>query len=230
MAKQTSEQIEPTFLGAPLSALREAASALLSYAVGPVGRATTDPIYRLIVEGRIAPKYSSCGDLAHWLLYRLGVRAPWINRAEFKPPLGHGWRVEWNLTYLTAPTNPAAYAARKMTAVPQLLAGDVFQVSNRFGGHELCVTAGEPGADPGTWLVHTAEYGQPGGAPKSHVLSLHAATGLVFCGSDQITHVLPLAAALALDGLERPDLVLLDTAIKATLGAKLAPAIASPAP
>lgn len=219
---------ERTFRGAALAAYRTAASALLTDAAGPApgGRLTTDPKYRSVVEGRIAPKYSSCGDLAHWLFYRLGVRAPWINRAEFKAPAGHGWRVGWNLAFLTAgPDNAAAYAARKLTAVPKLDAGDVFLISNVYGGHAICVTAGEDQPD-GSRLIHTAEYGQPGGLPKTHILTLHAATGLVFCGGNQVTHIVPLAAALALPGLDAPDLRGLADAVKAVFTAPPAPGTA----
>lgn len=61
---------------------------LLSYACGRFdsGRNEDDPIYQGVTEGRDVPpfreKYSSCGDLAHWLLFRLGSRLEMINRKE----------------------------------------------------------------------------------------------------------------------------------------------------
>jgi hypothetical protein len=65
---------------------------------GDVGRLVTDPVYQRIVEGRDkGPKYSSCGDLAHWLLFILGVREPWVNRDENK-----GWRSGFNVNLLIA--------------------------------------------------------------------------------------------------------------------------------
>jgi hypothetical protein len=101
-----------------LEASRLAASLLLTYAVSDEVRSTLDPVYRTIVEGRTGPKYSSCGDLAHWLLFRLGVRAPFINRAEYRESDGgHGWRVGLNLNLLTPPgigTNPVAHNCHKL--------------------------------------------------------------------------------------------------------------------
>jgi hypothetical protein len=236
---------EPTFFGAALSAYRLAASALLTYAVAGHTRSTSDPVYRAIVEGRLGLKYSSCGDLAHWFLYRLGVRAPWINRAEFKPPQGHGWRVGLNLNLLAAPgigTNEQAVMVRPDTrhpstskdaagnplpgaliskrtfaGIPDLEAGDTFQVSNIFGGHQLCVTGSTaPEARPDKTqplTITTAEYGQPGGAAKTHVLTYHADSGLIFCGSSQVRFILTLPDALGAPGLVPPDLRLVDQAI-----------------
>ena len=66
-----------------VDAMRLAASLLLTWAVDDSSIATTDVKYRLIVEHRVAPKYSSCGDLPAWLYYRLGVRAPFVNRTEY---------------------------------------------------------------------------------------------------------------------------------------------------
>lgn len=183
---------ELTFNNAPLSAYRVAASALLTYAVSENG--AQGPVYMRVVEGRKAPKYSSCGDLAHWLLYRLGVRLPWINRSEFtRDASGFGWRVGLNLNLLAAPevgSNTCAVPARKLTTIPELAAGDLLQVSTESGGHEICVTGRTSD------VIQTAEYGQPGGLAKSHALTLHKPTGLVFCGQSQVTHVLPLASVL----------------------------------
>src|ERR1044071_3102756 len=63
------------------------AADLLEYACnGHAGRAESDPVYQAVTEGRdigaMQKDYSSCGDLAHWLFYRIGVRFPWVNRAE----------------------------------------------------------------------------------------------------------------------------------------------------
>lgn len=74
---------------------RLAAVALVHYACGPAPRAPgrgwrskNDPVYLEVVEGRdVGPRrkrYSSCADLAHWLVFRLGVRAHWINRDEHR--------------------------------------------------------------------------------------------------------------------------------------------------
>lgn len=225
MTETVQTPVPPTEGTWGLLEYRQAAAALLTYAVnGQLGRSTADRIYKEIVEQRAGAKYSSCGDLAHWLAYRLGVRAPWVNRAEFKQPPGHGWRVEWNLTYLTADKdstgrviNPAARAMRKQTTLPLFDSGDIFQVSNVYGGHVLCVV-GHDKDNPAR--IFTAEYGQPGGAAKEHLLTLHAATGLVFCGANQITHAVGLAEALQEPGTVAPDLVTIDRAVRAVYGAK----------
>jgi len=217
------------FNDTPLQAFRLGASALLTYAVASSVKPTTDQVYRAIVEGRLAPKYSSCGDLAHWFLYRLGVRAPWINRVENKPV---GWRVGLNLNLLHAPpvgSCAAAVAVRSKLsgdpavvaheAIPDFNAGDVILVSTAFGGHAICVTGAEPRAEGAPLTVHTAEYGQPGGAAKTHVITIDKPTGVMFCGSSQITSYLTLPAALGAGPLAAPDLKLIDVAVKADFSA-----------
>lgn len=66
---------------------------------GTDGRSKKDPVYQYVVEKRDFPamytRYSSCGDRAHALLFRLGVRESWINRNEHK-----GWRVGQNISAL----------------------------------------------------------------------------------------------------------------------------------
>jgi hypothetical protein len=63
---------------------RAAAAAFCEYATnGETGRKCSDPVYQAIVEKRDkGPGYSSCGDLAHWLLTRLGCRDTRLNRKE----------------------------------------------------------------------------------------------------------------------------------------------------
>jgi len=73
-----------------ISVWQMGAVALAEYACGySAGRSKDDPVYLGVVEHRDVPPnravYSSCGDLGHWLLERLGVREPWVNRAS----LGH---------------------------------------------------------------------------------------------------------------------------------------------
>ena len=86
-----------------IDALRPAASALAFHACGgKSGRSKDDPVYSAVTEGRDTGKmrahYSSCGDLGHWLLWRLGCRAPWVNRSES----AHGWRVGANISLLAS--------------------------------------------------------------------------------------------------------------------------------
>src|SRR6187402_1659302 len=71
------------------SAWQEAVLALARYACGyEKGRSKDDPIYAMVTEGRdvgeFRKQYSSCGDLGHWILERLGVRERWVNRKSLK--------------------------------------------------------------------------------------------------------------------------------------------------
>ncbi len=73
----------------PLSVWQTAAIALIEWACGyDVGRSKDDPVYKLVTENRDGPgpeqrkKYSSCGDVVHFYLMRLGVRESWINRTD----------------------------------------------------------------------------------------------------------------------------------------------------
>src|SRR6187402_2325726 len=88
-----------------LDVWRAAAVALCEYACGyEAGRSKDDPIYKEVTENRDGPgeaqrrAYSSCGDLAHWLYMRLGIREPWLNRNDdnaFGP-----WKPGQNITRL----------------------------------------------------------------------------------------------------------------------------------
>lgn len=217
---------EPEPEAIDIAAYRLAACMLLTYAVDGSHRGERvvgDPVYRVVVEGRIGPKYSSCGDLAHWMLYRLGVRAPFVNRAEFREYLGgHGWRVGLNLNLLVPPpigTCPVAIRPSKLEAMPDVQAGDLLQISNVYGGHQVCVSGREdtlaPDGSPVVTLT-TAEYGQPGGKQKHHVLQL--ISGSLFLGANHVVSWLPLPAALALPGRVAPDLGALKQAQAGTVG------------
>lgn len=201
------------FGNAPLSALRQAARALLAYAVDiPRGaRSVQDPIYRTIVEGRSGAGYSSCGDLAHWLLYTLGVRAPWINRAA--NAAAGGWRMGANLNALVPPEIGPNTQAFRPSAIPAFDAGDIYVIMNRFGGHVICVRD----FDPATGVAHTSEYGQPGGATRTH--TIHVDAGHVFSDANQIISALLLPHALGADGLVSPDAGTISKALQSQIGA-----------
>jgi hypothetical protein len=73
----------------PLEIWRMCAKALCEWACGYAnGRSKLDPVYIAVTEGRDGPtdkerkSYSSCGDLAHWMLKRLGLREDWVNRTD----------------------------------------------------------------------------------------------------------------------------------------------------
>lgn len=80
-----------------ITVYREYARRYLDLAVnGDLCVTETSPIYQAVVERRDpGPVYSSCGDLAHWLWYRLGIRAPWVNRQEHR-----GFRYGVNISIL----------------------------------------------------------------------------------------------------------------------------------
>lgn len=105
------------------------------------------PRYVEVTEGRdTGPAYSSCRDLAHWGLTRVGVRLPWLLRAELgtwaygRPVVTPGF-VPWN---------------------GEVEAGDVLVTANDWprgrDAHVVCVLEVLPGG-----RLVTAEYGQPGG-------------------------------------------------------------------
>lgn len=90
---------------------REAARAWCEFATRDKGRLANDPVYRWIVEGRDrGPSYSSCADLGHWLLYRLGVRCAFINRTEH-----NGHRPVVNVARLCVRPVGTCPAARRLT-------------------------------------------------------------------------------------------------------------------
>lgn len=66
--------------------LRQLAVALTEHACGyDRGRSKTDPVYIEVSEnehGVPRARYSSCADLAFWLLERLGCREDFLNRAS----------------------------------------------------------------------------------------------------------------------------------------------------
>lgn len=144
------------------------------------GRPFEDPVYKAVTEGRqdktagyiraweqkpaetrgTRPFYSSCGDLAHWLLFRLGVRFRWINRDEHD-----GWHyvgADNNVTTLCRKplgTNPVAI---KPKLDEHFQAGDILIVGTALPNttHVTCVI----NHDPRTGYLLTGDYGQPHGA------------------------------------------------------------------
>jgi hypothetical protein len=84
---------------------------------GIVGRAKTDPVYQMVVEGRDKPAnyltYSSCADRAHAKLWRFGCRLPFLNREERSPlPNDFHWGV--NISDLHDPNkgSPCLFATQ----------------------------------------------------------------------------------------------------------------------
>lgn len=181
-----------------IDAYRLLAARLLSHACnGSFGRSEQDEVYQQVTEGRdrgaARASYSSCGDLAHWLLYRLGVRESWVNRAEHF----RGWRSGQNIADLCWPPCPS----RRM------------HVAERFGTGDILVIYREPDSRDAHALVvldhdgdHvlSADYGQPGGALRTRRLSGQD------LGGRTVQHVLTLPMALT-GSLAPPDWTLLET-------------------
>lgn len=111
------------------------------------------PRYVEVTEGRdTGPVYSSCRDLAHAGLFRVGVREPWILRAEHRGFV-------YGRPVVTAGMVPWSGIVE---------AGDVLVVARDWprgrDAHVVCVLEAE------AERLITAEYGQPGGALKSYPL------------------------------------------------------------
>lgn len=192
-----------------LLAYQHLAIELLSYACnGYVGRDELDSIYQQIVEHRDGPtaearkKYSSCADLAHWLYYRLGVRAKFINRKEHT-----GWKSGVNLNRWVGPrigTNPYGIKPKFQPTIEvpvyKFEPGDVVTVNNSSGGHVMCVTGQQDN------LLHTSEYGQPGGRLRSHTIN-YVKSGEVKIGSNPVISHVSLRSVLQGEekNLSEPD-------------------------
>lgn len=149
--------------------VRRAAVALGSFAVdNDHGRAIGDPVHEWITEGRRAQYeralahgydwaknmvagYSSCGDLAHWLLMCLGVRDERVvNRNDDGGVIG--WKVGANIGRLDG---SPWYVHASDNGMPEL--GDILHVASPDHVSVLLAVI-----DRGTqWL--TADYGQPHG-------------------------------------------------------------------
>jgi len=163
---------EPQDLGRTnLAIVRQAAVALATYAVdGPHGRKAGDPVHEEVTEGRraqyeravqrgdtwavnMAAGYSSCGDLAHWLLRCLGVRDErWINRSDDYGDIP--WMPTVNLDRLV---RSPWYVAYQPWTLPAL--GDILHV--RSPDHVAVLTRV---IDSSQWV--TCDYGQPHGLER----------------------------------------------------------------
>lgn len=110
-----------------LAALRWCEIAVDSHA----GVTVSHPVYRAVTEGRDpGPVYSSCADLAHWFLFRMGVRSKWINRQEHR-----GWKTGINVSAL-AFSCPVARPPKKGELLKR---GDVAIIWNQPQGHDAHV-------------------------------------------------------------------------------------------
>lgn len=128
------------------------------------GRSKLDPVYKQVTENRDGPgpeqweDYSSCGDQSHAILYRLGVRLPFLNRAALKQ-----YRVGRNIVNLQRPACPfAGFALPASTYRPP--AGSLCLVwTNGLDAHALTILG--PGSDE--HHIRTGNYGATGMKPFS---------------------------------------------------------------
>lgn len=162
-----------------------------------------DPVYRAVTESRQEraarakpPQfYSSCGDLGHWLLFRLGLRFDWVNRDENVP---HGWtytgqpgKPKWrnNVSTLAAGgkggMNPWA---RVPSPGDHFLCGDILIVNTHDPAttHVRVVLEHVPELE----RLVTGDYGQPGGAIRESRIVV--AGSRLKAGSRWVDSVLPM--------------------------------------
>jgi len=158
--------------------VRSAAVALAKYAVdGDRGRVVGDPVHEWITGGRRAQYeralaaglqwavdmpagYSSCGDLAHWLLLCLGVRDErFLNRSDDGGV--HPWGVCTNISRLVR--SPWYVDFDGELALPGV--GDILRVASpgRAALSEHVAVLTEI-VDARQWV--TADYGQPHGCRR----------------------------------------------------------------
>ena len=104
---------------------RSAALALAQYATNNSVRDLGDSVFEEVTEGRAHAKgYSSCGDLAHWMLARLGVRDPnLVNRNDLGGVFS--WHVGENVSRLVYHSG-AAWTKSNPEVMPQ--PGDIVVV------------------------------------------------------------------------------------------------------
>jgi len=184
-----------------LDVWRSAAVALCEYACGyEAGRSKDDPVYKEVTEGRDGPgpeqrkRYSSCGDLAHWLYSRLGIRAAWINRTDdgaFGP-----WLPGANIARLWGGACPFDQVPPSDPSwVPE--PGDVLLIWNTGVDAHVMVALGRDGAN-----LRTANYGAGGMSPlaspgaKIGGKPLTFQHGKLFYGTRQVQRHLPLGEAI----------------------------------
>lgn len=121
------------------------------------GVTVDSPIYRAVTEGRDpGPGYSSCADLAHWLLFRMGVRSGWINRSEH-----HGWAAGVNVSRLAF-----GAVSRKPNGLRPLLRGDIGIIWNHSQGLDAHVFVCDDW-DGVARRCHAWDYGQAALKPES---------------------------------------------------------------
>jgi hypothetical protein len=104
-------------------------------------------VYKAVTERRDpGPVYSSCGDLAHWLWYRLGVRLPWVNRQEHR-----GFKYGRNIADIWKGPDDSQENGEKPCA------GDVWVIWQKADGADAHVIVCDSMVGN---VLHSYEYGQ----------------------------------------------------------------------
>jgi hypothetical protein len=181
---------------------RNAAVALCEHACGyDAGRSKDDPVYVEVTEGRDGPgpeqrkRYSSCGDLAHWLYKRLGIREPFLNRTD--DDANGPWQPGVNVARLwggSCPFDQVSPSDARWLPEP----GDVMLIWNTGNDAHVMVALG---IDWGGKL-RTANYGAGGMSPLASPGAKIASKpitfqhGKLFYGTRQVQRWLPLGEAV----------------------------------
>jgi len=187
---------------------RTLARQLVEYAVnGTHGRGESDPVYRVVTEGRDPGTgrkgdISSCGFLPSFLWHRLGLRCPFVNRGE-NP--GYGYRVGRNISLLCGPlfgghdAVPTAALRTPLTS-SRFDCGDVLVVWNKddtTDAHTFVALEHQNDA------LLSGDYGQPGGKLVTRPITIrdvHDDKGRAyqtpFAGRKQIRRWIPLEFVL----------------------------------
>jgi hypothetical protein len=141
-----------------IAAARELAVRLCEYACnGSKGRPEKgDPVYDAVTEHRdTGSRYSSCADLAHWMLFRLGVRLGCINRAEHA-----GWAQGKNISKLAW-----CSAAKEVESNQRFEPGDILIIWSQKDSSDshATIVLRDGRIDGSGNELETANYGAPGG-------------------------------------------------------------------
>ncbi len=181
---------------------RAASVALNTYFCdGFKGRSKTNPVYQYVVEGRDNPRtyvnYSSCGDRAAAVLFRLGCRQRMCNRQE-----NLGWKVGANISVLAFGVSFSKKPDKNWIPQP----GDELLIWNTPSGtdaHSLAIVEYTPNSDKATFakeVAVTANYGASGMSTAIFPGARFAESKLVYdpklnqwkCGARIVQRVLPL--------------------------------------
>lgn len=147
---------------------------------GYIGRGKLDSVYVGTTERRDGPgpeqwkKYSSCGDLSQELVWQMGVRKPFVNRAAYQ-----GWRSGKMLSdFYARDTSRADHRPPAVTPEPDFVpgAGDIGFIWDDAGEHvHTCIFGDLTGFAPDLPLtalntgvmtkIETFNYGAGGMSP-----------------------------------------------------------------